>query len=328
MTVLKKYPFFLLLLCLLLAALPAVAADVPVAVISLVWGVVTVKHANEDYKPARWLEPIFVGDQVKTAGPGSKLLITFFNDNHQEVLASDSEASADIAGLSSLSGPAIRKDSARNPFGAGGVSSPFVYTHRLIKADFPETNLGMDGEKGILQARVRPVFPPSLFWQKLPEGTAYDLHVYDYTGTPMWNKTLKTHTYVLTQEQANMMPKGVTYTWEVKAGDQQVVARYPFNLLTLPQHKWAAEQRQIFEDKKASGKLERSDWTDFLLVCAQLNYVDEALDLLYKMADMDPQNPNVYRALTRVYLTKNCPAHAQDCHNKELQLGGLDPVYP
>lgn len=319
-TFLKK---LLALWVLLWLSLPALAAgDAPVAVISLVWGAVTIKHQNEDYKPARWLEPVFSGDQVKASGADSKLLITFFSDNHQEVVGPDSEATAQDT---SMSGPSIRRDPARNPFGAGGVENPFVYTHRLIQADFQNPPNSYETEKLLLQARVRPTFPPSLFWQKSNNSV---LQVYDYLGAPMWKKPLKTHSYVLTAAQAQAMPKGVNYWWEVTSGNTTLVAKYPFKLLTRPQYKWFQEQRRSYDAKKAAHKLERSDWTDLLLICSQLNYIDESLDLLYKMAEMDPQNPAIYRAMTRVYLAKSCPVHAQKAHDKELELGGLDPVYP
>jgi len=317
-----------LLLGLVLLALPGWAqADIPVAVISLVWGEVTVKHANEDYKPARWLEPVFPGDRVRTQGAGSKLLITFFSDNHQEVLSSDVEAEVAAAGLSGPPASQLRKDPARNPFGAGGVGNPFVYTRKLIEADFAKADQPYEDEKVWLQARVRPTFPPSLFWQKGSKAS-YRLQVFDYLGAPLWNRTVKDHRYQLSVSEANAMPKGVTYTWQVESEGQPLVARYPFNLLTRPQFKWFQEQRADFDAKKAANKLQRSDWTDLLLVSAQLNYVDEALDLLYKMAEMDPNNPNIYRALVRVYLTRGCPAHARKAHQKELELGGLDPIYP
>ena len=66
--------------------------------------------------------------------------------------------------------------------------------------------------------------------------------------------------------------------------------------------------------------------TDMLLVASQLYYVDEALDLLYKMREMDPENPNIYRALTRLYLHKGCSGNAKRAHERELELGGVDPV--
>jgi hypothetical protein len=317
---LRKLLALWVLLCLTLPALAA--GDSPVAVVSLVWGAVTIKHQNEDYKPARWLEPVFAGDQVKTSGADSKLLITFFNDNHQEVVGPDSNATAVDT---TLNGSSVRKDAARNPFGAGGVENPFVYTHRLIQADFQNPPFSYDAEKQLLQARVRPTFPPSLFWQKSDNSL---LQVYDYLGNSMWKKQLSGHSYVLTNEQAQAMPKGVNYWWDVTSGNQVLVAKYPFKLLTLPQYKWAEDQRHSFDSKRSTDQLQRSDWTDYLLVCSQLNYIDEALDLLYKMAEMDPNNPAIYRAMTRVYLAKKCPVHAQKAHDKELQLGGLDPVYP
>lgn len=308
-------------------AAQSAAGDPPVGVVSLVWGAVTIKHQDEDYKPARWLEPVFPGDLVKTADPGSKLLVTFFFDNHQEVLGPDSVARVDNGGLVSLSGDAPRKDAARNPFGAGGVESPFIYTRKLVEADFAQAvQANLEAEKSILAGRVRPSFPPSMFWSK-QEGES-SFRVFDYLGNPMWTRTVAGHTYKLTQKEADAMPKGVVYSWDVVANGQTVVARYPFKLLTKPQRDWYLQQRAAFDKKKNAGKLERSDWTDMILVASQLFYVDEAIDLLYKMREMDPQNPNIYRALTRVYLHKGCPGHAKQAHDMELKLGGLDPIYP
>ena len=320
----------LVMLSLLLSFFSPVFAadgDSPVGVISLVWGEVTVKHENEDYKPARWLEPIFAGDLVKTATPGSKLLVTFFDDNHQEVMGPASSARVDDRGLTKIDGEDIRKDPARNPFGAGGVGNPFIYTRKLAQADFANAaSADLETEKLILAGRVRPSFPPSMFWSKQAEGTVSHLRVFDYLGKPMWTREVQGHTYKLTEKEADAMPKGVVYTWDVVADKQTVVVRYPFRLLTKPQRDWYQKQRRDFDNKKAAGKLERSDWTDMILVSTQLYYVDEAIDLLYKMRDMDPQNPNIYRALTRAYLHKGCPGTAQQALDKELQLGGIDPI--
>lgn len=320
--------FFLLLLVMLATCQPLLAQnDTSVGVVSLVWGEVTVKHENEDYKPARWLEPIFPGDMVKTSGPGSKLLLTFFSDNHQEVMGSDNEATVGQAGLVNAINGAVRVDGPRNPFGAGGVESPFIYTRKLVQADFANAaNANLEAEKAICQGRVRPSFPPNMFWGKQADGVVSTFRVFDYLGAPLWTRQVKGHSYQMSEKEANAMPKGVIYNWDVMAGDQVVVARYPFKLLTKPQRDWYLQQRAIFDKKKTNGKLERSDWTDMCLMASQLLYVDEALDLLYKMGDMDPQNPNIQRALVRVYLMKGCPGLAKQALDKELELGGVDPI--
>ena len=53
----KKYFLYLATLLFFLTAAPIVAQDeepaTPVGVVSLVWGEVTVKHSDADYKPAR-----------------------------------------------------------------------------------------------------------------------------------------------------------------------------------------------------------------------------------------------------------------------------------
>jgi len=324
-------------LCLLLAALllwpgAARAADEPVAVISLVWGVVTIKHANEDYKPARWLEPIYPGDFVKTTGPGSKLLITFFNDNHQEVMGNDIVAQATETTMSATEPPnaKIRKDKGRNPFGSGGVQSPFVYARKIFADDFKgsEEPGALDAEKNIyLKAHVNPAFPPGFYWLPQSGATSYQLQVLQPSGgQPVWSTTAKTNQYKMKELEADILSKGSNYVWQVQANGQPVTRPYAFMLLTLPLEKWYLQLNKAFAAKRAAGKLERSDYTDYLLVCAQLYRVDETLTLVQEMSNMDPQNPNLFRALARVYLAKNCPALAKQAYDTEIQLGGYDPL--
>jgi hypothetical protein len=312
---------------------PALAQDQgdPVAVVSLVWGAVTIKHPGADYKPARWLEPVFPGDQLMTSGPGSKLLITFFSDNHQEVMGQDMVATAAADGLAKSSGAGdIRKDPARNPFGAGGVESPFIYTHRLREADFQGAEVAgaLESERPTLRARVRAGFPPTFAWTDTG-AAGYTLSIYDpATGSAVWTKEVSGTRYQLSQDEGNQLLKGVNYRWDVNAGDQVVVRPYEFKLLTLPLAKWFDQQVVDFDGKRDRDQLQRSDWTDYLTVCAQVLDIDRAFELAEKMKEMDPQNPRIYRVLTRIYLRKGCPAHAKAAYDKEIALGALDPIYP
>lgn len=318
-----------LALTLLLGSFARAQQGEPVAVISLVWGEVTVKHQDADYQPARWLEPIWEGDFVKTNGPGSKLLITFFNDNHQEVMPSDSVATVGMTGLNGQSGSTIRVDRPRNPFGAGGVQNPFVYTHKLVKADFEGADApgAYEAEEFAMQAWMNSSSPARFSWPKDPNAASYTLQVQAAPGLDFrWSKLLEESHYKMSQDEANAMTKGAVYKWSVLSGDSVVIPPYNFLLLTLPQDKWLKEQADDFADKRKRGQLQRSDYTDYLLVCSQLLRVDNALSLMKEMAEMDPQNPRVFRALTRVYLLKNCPAHAKEAWNKEIQLGGVDQV--
>ncbi len=301
----------------------------PVAVISLVWGQVTVKHQDADYKAARWIEPIFPGDFVKTTGPGSKLLIVFFNDNHQEVMGPDSEATVTPENLSSLSGGPIRVDPARNPFGAGGVESPFVYTRKLVQKDFENADApgAYEAEEKALAGWVNSSAPPGFWWPVTPGVTSYNLQVAGAPGLSYTlGKTTPKNQYKYTADEANALTKGAKYIWSVTGNGATIVPPYPFLFMTLPQSKWLDEQHDAFQSKRDRSALQRSDYTDYLLVCAQLLRVDNALSLCREMSQMDPQNPNIYRALTRIYLMKSCPAHAKEALQKELQLGGVDPV--
>lgn len=320
-----------LLMLALLGAPPVWSQDksTPVGVISLVWGVVTVKHENADYKPARWLEPIYPGDFVKTSGPGSKLLITFFNNNHQEVVGLNAEATVGSDTLSPTNGGKVRVDPARNPFGAGGVDNPFVYTKKLVADDFKGADApGLyQAEEVYLGAAVNSAFPPSFSWPASNGSKSYNLSVTAPSIQFSWAKTVAGTRYKMTQDEANAITKGATYRWQVTSDKNNlVVAPYPFKSLTLPLEKWLKEQRDDFNQKRASKQLQRSDYTDYLLVCSQLTRMDDAARLCQEMATMDPKNPRVFRALTRVFLAKGCPAHAKKAYDTQIQLGGYDPI--
>lgn len=325
---------FIAVICLTLAlTAPTLAqepGEKPVAVISLAWGVVTVKHTDADYKPARWLEPIYVGDEIKTNGPGSKLLITYFYDNHQEVLGEDLVAEAKEGNLVKLYGESqIRRDKPRNPFGAGGVENPFIYTHQLVEDDFKGAYAdgAFEAEMATLRARVRATFPPAFYWDNAGE-PSYELNIYEPSGELRWSKKVKRNQYKLTRNEANKFLKGVNYKWGVTADGQFIVKPYEFKLLTLPLKKWFDEQASTFNKMRKKGKLQRSNYTDYLLVCSQISDIDRSMELIEKMRNLDPKNPRVFRALTRIYLLKGCPAHALAAHKKLKQLGGLDPIYP
>jgi hypothetical protein len=316
------------------AAVAQVTVDpnaTPVAVISLVWGVVTVKHSNEDYKPARWLEPIFPGDFVKTVGPGSKLLITYFFDNHQEVMGQDSEAMVDKNGLASKSGPAIRKDRARNPFGVGGVQSPFVYTHRLVTPDFKKADDAgqLQAENGYLPTHVDSGSALRFAWPAVKGVKQYTFAISDATGNTVATMSSKTATCKVPPAKAGRMFFGTVYRWSVRTPDGRVVIPpTPFLYLSRPLEKWLAESRAKFDSLRKRKQLQRSDYTDFLLVCAQLVRVDDCIALTREIAAMDGKNPQAFRALTRALLAAGCPAHAKQAHDKEIELGGFDPVFP
>jgi hypothetical protein len=312
-------------------AQPGATQTPPVAVISLVWGVVTLKHQTADYQPAVWLDPIFPGDQVKTAGPGSKLLITFFFDNHQEVLGPDSEAQVGGATLTTISGGAIRKDKARNPFGSGGVQNPFVYTHFLVTGDFTGADApdALQRENACLQATARTASPLAFTWPAADAVGQYQLQILNATAQTVVSVDSKTNRYELTPKQAMPLYTGTVYSWQVSApSNPRVVAPYSFMYLSRPQDNWLTETRDYFEGLRKRGQLQRSNYTDYVLVCAQLVRVDDVIALCTEMASMNPNNSRVFRALTRAYLMKNCPLHARQAHDQELKLGGMDTVYP
>lgn len=329
---LRVFPLLLLTLSLLISSSWSDEhPPQPIAVVSLVWGEVTIKHSDADYQPARWLEPVYPGDYVKTSGPGSKLLITYFFDNHQEVLPENSEASVTPAGLNTTSGGPIRKDPARNPFGTGGVQSPFVYTQNLSQDDFQgaDTPGAFQRETEYLKASVVSHFPPTFSWPAQPSAKGYTLTISDASGTTLLSRKLQptTRSYKLQQHEAGKLFKGTVYNWGITdESGQTVVATYPFMLLSQKQDEWLSSNHKSYDLKVRKGQLQRSDRTDRLLVSSQLVEVGDVLSQAKQMANEDPNNPLVYRVLTRAYLAKGCPAHAKLAHDRQLELGGIDPI--
>ncbi|MCA9777448.1 MAG: hypothetical protein KC800_12045 [Candidatus Eremiobacteraeota bacterium] len=330
----KIYSLFITALLLLAAAAPVTAQDeepvTPIGVVSLVWGEVTIKHTDADYKAARWLEPVYEGDQLRTNGDGAKLLVVFFSDNHQEVVGTDAVCEVGSTGLKKTQGQGeVRVDPARNPFGAGGVENPFIYTYKLVQDDFKGADEpgALENEQQILKARVRPDFPPSFYWPNTG-AKKYKLQIFEPAGKIVWSKELAKNQYKLRVDEANQLLKGVDYKWSVLADGQEIVRPYQFKLLTLPLRKWFDGEAKKFNDKRDSDKLQRSDWTDYLLVCSQVVDIDRAFELTEKMKAMDPENPRIYRVLTRLYIYRSCPAHAKAAHDKLNALGGRDPIYP
>ena len=313
------------------SSLPPPARTPPVAVISLVWGEVTVKHASGDSQPAVWLEPVWNQDTVKTAGPGSKLLITYFHDNHQEVLGPDSEATIGNRTLASVRGGPIRVDKARNPFGRG-MENPFAYAMRLNVDSFKGSDApnAMEQENDALQALVKPSYPPTFSWKGVAGVPTYSVQFFDTTKQFLSAAPKARTPYQATRKQFSLMTLGQTFLWQVvdMGKNTPLFAKYPFMVLGKPQQKWLAGYRNDFLEKKKRGKLERSDYTDYLLVCSQLMQVDEAVKICREMAEMNPNNPRVFRALTRAYLTRSCPAHARQAYDNEIRLGGVDPLAP
>jgi len=303
----------------------------PVAVISLVWGAVTLKHQDADYRPARWLDAIYPGDFVRTTGPGSKLLITYFFDNHQEVLGSDAEARVDPTTLTSQSGGAIRKDPARNPFSTGGVQNPFVYVHRLVTDDFKGAGAppALAREAAWLKASVRSYDPVTFAWAASPGVKSYQVQVLDANNALVLGLTSKAVRSKLSGRQANKLFSGTVYSWKVTTpGNATVLPGYDFMYLSRPQWKWYSETAGAFQKLRQRKQLQRSDYTDYLLMSAQLVRVDDVMSLCQEIAGMDGRNPAAFRALTRAYLSKGCPAHAKQAYQTEILLGGVDPIYP
>ena len=106
------------------------------------------------------------------------------------------------------------------------------------------------------------------------------------------------------------------------------MAQYAFRLLTLPLVKYVAQQERVFDAVQAKQKGDTVSATELFLVFNHYKTLDKGIHLMQEWAKLEPTNPNVFRNLCRGYILKGCPLMAQQALQKEIQLGGNDPVGP
>ena len=304
------------------------AKNNPVAVVALTYGETELKHVDGDWRPLYWMDLIRPEDEIRCADNG-KVVLTFFHDDHQEVLEPMTEVKVSFRNVEKLSEEGNVRKSRPLDRAVTEIPIPYMLMRGLYRKEFEKADEpgAMEREKIFLGSYVKAhAYPPVFVWSdagvkpyKFQMFNEWDEFLYE-------NKSNETRFKFPYRGPFNMQ-KNSLYRWQVTdANDNIMVRKYSFVLLTLPHSREVASREKAFERARKNNKLLPSDYADLFLLYNQRKLVDKSLRLLQKMSDMDPENPVLYRALVRAYLAKGCPAHALEAHGRELQLGGVDPI--
>ena len=303
------------------------AKNNPVAIIALTQGNCELKKPNGDWQPAYWMTLLQPEDQIRTSDK-SKLMVEFFADDHLEIMEASSESKVAFRNLTTLSGAKIRREEARDR-AVTEMAIPYMLMRKLFKKEFQlaDDPGAMDKENIFLVGSVRPeAFPPVFDWKNTGSAT-YRIQIFNEWNEVMWEKKVKENHLKFPHDAPFKLAKNSQYYWQVLAADDSIVVRkYSFTLLTLPHSQELERRERKFEQLVNSKKANTTHYTDMFLLYNNRKLTDRSIKLLKKMANLDPENPVIYRALVRAYLDKGCPAHAQEALDKENKLNGTDPV--
>lgn len=304
----------------------------PVCIVSLVSGPCEIKTPDSDWHAAWWLTLLRPEDQLRTPGNG-KLVLDFFADDHLEIVDPGTEAKIAFRNVVKTSpGGGVRLDPARDR-ARTEIAIPYLLMRKLFANDFAGADDpdAMTRENQFLNARVKcEAFPPVFFW-KNTGAASYRFQLFNEWDQFMYEKKVvdkgREVRFKFPYDAPFQMAKSSEYAWQVLAPDDTIVVRkYKFTILTQPLADQVARTEKNFERLKKSGKANQTTWCDLFLLYQNRKMIDKYLHILQDMANQDPENPVIQRALVRAYLSKGCPAHAKAALDKEIQLGGMDPV--
>lgn len=304
------------------------AKNNPVAIISLVQGDVQIKHPDGDWQPAYWLTLLRPEDQIKMPGKG-KILVDFFSDDHLEAVDVNTEAKVAFKSLTKIQGNGgVRREQARDR-AVVEIPIPYMLERKLSSKELAPASEpdAMDKEKVYLAAAVWPeAFPPVWQW-KNTSAKLYRLQLFNEWDEVIYETKTPQSRFKFPYNGPFQLAKNSQYLWQVlDPGDQILVRKYAFTLLTTLHARELERAEKRFEAAQKSGKAQQNHYTDMFILYNNRKLVDRTLGLLLQMSRKDPENPMIYRALVRVYLAKGCPAHAQQALDRELQLNGVDPL--
>ncbi|MEW6278064.1 MAG: hypothetical protein AB1758_05535 [Candidatus Eremiobacterota bacterium] len=327
-----------LLAALLILSLigPALAQDnqelsenLPVCIVSSTQGDCEIKRLNGDWRPVYWLDLVRPQDHLRT-GTGGKIVVNFFFDDHLEIVDPDTEAEVAFKNMKKVSEMgSVRRDEARDRTRAT-IDIPYIFLRKLKAKDFvlAEEPNAMEKENLFLQAFVNnKAYPPVFQWGAVPGTMNYRIQMFNEWDEFMHEWGTKDTRWKFPYKAPFQMQKAGLYQWQVLTpGDDIVVRKYKFYVLTQLQTKEVERAQKRFAELKRTKKITRTHYADLFLLYNRLSMVDERLHLLQEMSAIDPENPVIYRGLVRSYLDKSCPAHALEAHQRELQLGGIDDI--
>lgn len=316
-------------------AAPAAARDTaelannnPVAILSLVQGSAQIKRLEGDWQPAYWLTLVRPEDQLRTGDKG-KILVDFFADDHLEAVDANTEAKVAFKNLERIQGTGVRREGARDR-AVSEIPIPYMLERKLYRRDLEAGAEpgALEREKTFLASSVRPeAFPPVFQWSRVP-APQYRLQLFNEWNEVIYETRTKETRFKYPYSAPFQLAKNSQYFWQVTTPDDTIVVRkYPFTLLTQLHARELELSERKFEALKKQRKLMQYHYTELFILYNNRKMIDRTLALLRQMANLDPENPMIYRALVRAYLAKGCPAHAQEALTRENQLNGVDPLF-
>lgn len=327
--------FLGMLVGLLWSAVPAgartseqeeLAQNMPVAIVSQVLGQAQIKNVNGDWRPLYLLELLRPEDQLQTMDDG-KVVVLFFFDNHLEVLDPTGQAKVAFKNLQSESGALRRAQvQARS---RGQVEIPYMLLRRLRVADFTQAEDpgAYEKEQTFLSAWVKATTSPPVFYCKDLQLPTYRFQFFNEWDEFLYEGTSTEPRFKFPFRGPVQLTRNSLYYWQVLGPDDSIVVRkYPFRVLTQPLAQLVERSEKRYEALQKANKTTSIEDTDMFLLYNSQGLVDKNLHLLQEMSRKDPENPLIYRALVRAFLTRGCPAHAREALDKETALGSPDPI--
>lgn len=324
----------LLAACVLVSPRPCTAAgdddqlekEQPVAIVAGVRGDAQFRTATSDWHKSFALDLVRPGTEFKTAGDGAMVVI-FFYDDHREMLGPNSTARSDFRNLTRQSGQ-LKTEKSKS--GGSEFEVPYITKVKLNRGQFTDADQPNEKQKenDYLSAYVEVTQYPPIFHWKDVKTPPYRIQLFDERKQFLFENSVPQTTWRFPYKGQQLTKSG-QYYWQVLGPkDVILVARYGFRLLTRPLVKYIAAQEREYDAVQAKQKGDTISSTEMFLVYNTYHTLDKCLHLLQVWRAAEPNNPNVYRYLTRAYLLKGCPLSAREALQQEIQYGGNDPVQP
>lgn len=304
------------------------ASNPPVAIVALSQGFVEVKPPDADWRPAYWLTLVHPEDQLRTADDG-KLVLTFFHDQHREVVGPGTEAKLGHRAVEHVSAEgSVRKERPKDR-SVSEIPIPYLLIRQLTAPEFKgaEQDGAFERENTFLSSYVKAeAFPPVFVWSDTGAAN-YQLQLFNEWDEFLYETETPETRFKYPYRANFQLAKNSLYKWQVTDDQDNIVVRkYPFVLLTTLHSREVARAEKRYNNLKAAGKATQADQTDLFLLYVQRKMIDKYLHTLQDMAEQDHQNPLIHRGLVRAYLAKGAPSHALQALETERSYGGVDEV--
>ena len=300
----------------------------PVAIVGLSQGVCEIQRPGGEWTPAYWLTLVHPEDQLRTDSTG-KLVLTYFHDQHREVVAPETVVKTGFRDLKKTSEDGeVRKERPKDR-SVSEIPIPYLFIRQLTKPEFAgaDEDGAYEKENTYLSSYVKAEsFPPVWVWSDTG-ATKYKLQLFNEWDEFLYEKETTETRFKYPYQPDFRLAKNSLYKWQVvDQSDNIVVRKYPFVLLTTLHAREVERAEKRYENLEKAGKATTADQTDLFLLYVQRKMIDKYLHTLEKMAKKDHQNPMIHRGLVRAYLAKGAPAHALEALENERSYGVVDEV--